>query len=188
MPLVPHAGPTGVELAKVARISTVLAWGCLGVAVLVPLVVASAWLFAPPETLNPALRAAGRGAHGDLSPWQRAAGLGLSLLHALLMSRALWLAQLCFRRFARGVFFDHRNVAGLRGFAGYAFASTLAAIVVAPLTGMLLGLARAPGQLTLSIGIESAQILGLLISGTVWVMAHVMARAVALADENAAFV
>lgn len=181
MPLAPHAGTAAAETAKVTRLCTVLAWGCLGVAVLVPLVVAAAWLFASPATLDPTLR-------GDLAWWQRAAGLGLSLLHALLMSRALWLAQLCFRRFARGVFFDQRNVVGLRGFAGYAFAATLAAIVAAPLTGMLLALSRQPGQLTLSIGIESAQLLGLLISGTVWVMAHVMARAVALADENATFV
>jgi len=79
-------------------------------------------------------------------------------------------------------------VADLRGFAGHAFASTLAAMVAAPVIGMLITLGRPAGQLTLSIGIESAQVLGLLISGTVWVMAHVMARAVALADENAAFV
>ncbi len=188
MPLVPYAGQAEVELAKVARISTLLAWGCLAAALAVPVVVAATWVFADPNTLDLALRSAGQGPRGELAWWQRSAGLVLSLVPALLMARALLMAQGCFRRFARGVFFDHHNVAGLRGFAGHAFASTVATMVVTPLLGMLVTLGRPAGQMTLSVGIDSGQIFGLLVCGTVWVMAHVMARAIALADENAAFV
>ncbi|MFX9696077.1 hypothetical protein ABTP07_19365, partial [Acinetobacter baumannii] len=88
----------------------------------VPLIVAASWAIAAPETIDLALRAGGQGPRGELGWWQRAAGLVLSLTPALLMSRALWQARRCFLRFARGLFFDQRNVANLRGFAGNAFA------------------------------------------------------------------
>lgn len=189
MPPIAHRAPPGEDAAKVVRISLTLSWACLGAAVLVPLIVALSWLLAAPDTLDAALRTtSGAGPRGDLAWWQRPAGLALSLIPALLMSRGLWQAQHCFRRFAGGVFFDHGNVADLRGFAGNAFAATVAAMVLTPVIGMLVTWGRPAGQLTLSIGFESAQLFGLLISGTVWVMAHVMVRAIALADENASFV
>jgi len=188
MPPIIAPSPSGADAAKVARMSLILSWACLGVALLVPLAVVLSWILATPETLDAALRTAGAGPRGGLAWWQRPAGLALSLIPALLMSRGLWRAQHCFRRFAGGVFFDHGNVADLRAFAGNAFAATIAGLVLKPVIGMLVTLGRPAGQLTLSIGLESAEVFSLLISGTVWVMAHVMARAIALADENASFV
>ncbi len=188
MPPVTFPAAPRADAAKITRISMILSWACLGVAVLVPLAVVLSWVLAAPETLDAALRATGPGPRGDLAWWQRAAGLVLSLIPALLMSRGLWRAQHCFHRFAGGVFFDHGNVADLRAFAGNAFAATIAGLVLKPVIAMLVTLGRPAGQLTLSIGLESAEVFGLLISGTVWVMAHVMAQAIALADENASFV
>ena len=75
----------------------------------------------------------------------------------------------------------------MRGFARAVFAAAVVGIVVPPLIGLMLTM-RVSTPAALSLTLSSHQVILLLFAGVVWQMASVLAKAVALADENAAFV
>jgi hypothetical protein len=179
-------------LPRIRRLSRLLSWCCLAAAVLLPSAVAWHWMTVPAEALAVQLGLPARTADGglllDLDGASRAVGLVLTLVPAGLMVAALASARRCFGLFAAGELFTPGTVAALRGFAAGCFASALAGLLLPTVLTVLLTLGNPPGQRHLAVSLGSGQLFVLLVAGLVWVMARVMAEAVALREENAQFV
>lgn len=165
-----------------------LAWLCLLLAIALPL--ATAWyLFdAWPQGLLRAL--------DPLRPKPSPMGLpigkqitaaALALLPVLAMSVALVRAYRCLSAFARGDCFTPEAVREMRAFAALVFVAGVAGALVPSAIVLLLTLGG-PGQATLALSIGTPHVFLLLFSAITWRIAAVLARAVALADENALFV
>jgi hypothetical protein len=114
--------------------------------------------------------------------------MAILALPVVLVSAALLAARRCCRCFAAGAYLTAPVVVALKVFARRLVLAALAG-VAAPTLAILLLTAGAPaGQRVLSITIDSQAVLGLLIGGTLWAIAAVMARAVSLAEDHAAIV
>ncbi|MBW8721411.1 MAG: hypothetical protein JF626_05855 [Polaromonas sp.] len=96
--------------------------------------------------------------------------------------------QCCFSGFSQAEYFSLRTVKYLRGFAAGIFASVVMGVVSSTLITVVLTAGAPVGQRALSLGFGSNELLTLLFAGMVWQIAAVMAKAVALAEENAQFV
>ncbi len=118
----------------------------------------------------------------------RLLGGALLLLPVAAMAYALLRARSCFLGFAREEYFTASTVLSLRSFAAGMAASQLLGVLVGPLSNLLLLWAEPPVKGQLEINISSQQLLFLLFAAMVWVMAGVMAKGRALAEENAQFV
>ena len=94
----------------------------------------------------------------------------------------------CFSGFSQAEYFSLRTVKYLRGFAAGIFASVVTGVLASTLVTVVLTMGAPAGQRALSLGLGSNELLTLLFAGMVWQIAAVMARAVALAEENAQFV
>ncbi|HYE00734.1 MAG TPA: DUF2975 domain-containing protein, partial [Alphaproteobacteria bacterium] len=66
--------------------------------------------------------------------------------------------------------------------------SVIAGLVLTPVASVALSLGLPPGQRHLVVGVDSHQLLGLVMAGLVWVVAAGLAEGMALAEENAQFV
>jgi len=97
-------------------------------------------------------------------------------------------AMRCFSGFSQAEYFSVRTVRYLRGFAAGVFASVVAGFLVSMLTSVLLTAGIPAGQRALAVSLGSNELLTLLFAGMVWQIAAVMAKAVAMAEENAQFV
>jgi hypothetical protein len=180
--------PTGPD---VQGISSVLAWACALLAVALPLAVAYHLLSTPVENLL--LRAglslqAAQAAAMDISLGQKCLAVLLGVLPVCCASYGLVCAMRCFSGFSQAEYFSLRTVKYLRGFAAGIFASVVMGVVTSMLITVVLTLGAPAGQRALSLGLGSNELLTLLFAGMVWQIAAVMARAVALAEENAQFV
>jgi hypothetical protein len=167
-----------------ARASRVLAAACLLLALILPIAtiygLSLSWPQALTATLSPA--------HAAAPPMPRlAAATVLALLPAALMAYALVIASKMFVSFSRGEYFTLNSVQRLRGFARAMCVAALAGIVVPLVIGWVLT-AGTPAATALSVALSSHQAILLMFACVVWQMASVLAKAVALADENAAFV
>lgn len=180
---------TTVGHRKLNTVSTVLAWICTVLALVLPLAVlagVASWIFgyaSPPGGPLPQALFSSQTSTG----LQMIAGL-LLLLPVAATSYSLWRARSCFQRFGRGEYFAPATVSGLRGFAAGMAAAQLLGILVQPTVGLLMMWAgpRIKGAVTLDLNAQ--HLLFFLFAGMVWVIAEVMTRAVTLAEENAQFV
>jgi hypothetical protein len=111
----------------------------------------------------------------------------LALLPMALMSYALVIASRTFVGFSHGEYFTLVSVQRLRGFARAVFAAAAVGIVVPSVIGLILTVGTS-APAALSLALSSHQVILLLFAGVVWQMASVLAKAVVIADENAAFV
>jgi hypothetical protein len=166
----------------VQGISSVLAWACALLAVALPLAVAYHLLSTPVDSLL--LRAglslqAAQAAAMDITLGQKCLAALLGVLPVCCASYGLVCAMRCFSGFSQAEYFSLRTVKYLRGFAAGIFASVVTVVLT---------LGAPAGQRALSLGLGSNELLTLLFAGMVWQIAAVMARAVALAEENAQFV
>ncbi|AWK87471.1 DUF2975 domain-containing protein [Azospirillum thermophilum] len=188
------ADPLGfqVPLARIRLVSRLMAAGCLAALVVTPLLVCWWWATADVADLYISVTQGSWPAPGrpypPLDPWQRAAGCLLTLIPVGVTMAGLVRARRCFALFADGVYFDLRVVAGLRGFAGLSALATALGFVVQAPASALLSLQNPAGERFVTLGIGSGQIYPLFFAGMVWLIAAVMAQAVAIARENAEFI
>lgn len=173
------------------RLNSAFAWVCALLAAALPLAVFYQLVTSPTEGLL--LRA---GVHVsalqasllEVELWQRMVVVALGMAPVCCASYGLVCAMRCFSGFSQAEYFSVRTVRYLRGFAAGIFASVVAGFLVSMLTSVLLTAGAPAGQRALAVSLGSNELLTLLFAGMVWQIAAVMARAVALAEENAQFV
>ncbi|WP_096697742.1 DUF2975 domain-containing protein [Polaromonas sp. AER18D-145] len=175
----------------VQRLNSAFAWVCALLAVALPLAVFYQLVTTPTEGL---LLRAGVQLSAlqlvmlDVELWQRVLAVVLGMVPVCCASYGLVCAMRCFSGFSQSEYFSLRNVRYLRGFAAGVFASVVAGFFGSMLISVVLTLGAPAGQRALSIGLGSNELMTLLFAGMVWQISAVMAKAVALAEENAQFV
>ncbi len=183
--------PTAKSGPDVQGISSVLALACALLAVALPLAVAYHLMSTPVETqlLRAGLSmSASQAAALDITLGQKLLAVLLGVLPVCCASYGLVCAMRCFSGFSQAEYFSLRTVKYLRGFAAGIFASVVMGVVSSTLITVVLTAGAPVGQRALSLGFGSNELLTLLFAGMVWQIAAVMAKAVALAEENAQFV
>ncbi|MES2947727.1 MAG: hypothetical protein V4858_04215 [Pseudomonadota bacterium] len=171
------------------RLSRLLAWACLALAVVLP-VAALAGLLQTSSVgmlVQMGIRLPS-GASLDSLPiaaWQHVLAVCTSLLPVVAVAYALLRAGQCFGGFVRGETISLATVRHLRGFAAGLLVSSIAGLLAPTAIAVLLTLYAPDGGRTLTLGLGSPQLLMLLFSGIVWQIGHAMTRAVELAEDNA---
>jgi hypothetical protein len=169
------------------RLSGPLGFGCLLVAVAMPLfAIGMAWF--TPETFLRGLNLVATLTAATLSTYQRVVLMVLALVPTLFESYGLLCARRCFQSFARQEYFNLAVVRGLRGFAAGMFLGVIAGLLAHPLTSLLLTLFEPPGKHTVTFGVDTEQLLRLLFAGILWQISAVVSKAISLAQENSQFV
>ncbi|MDI1239277.1 MAG: DUF2975 domain-containing protein [Polaromonas sp.] len=175
----------------VQRLNSAFAWVCALLAVALPLAVLYQLVTTSTEGLllrSGVSLTALQAAMLDVELWQRMLVVVLGMVPVCCASYGLVCAMRCFSGFSQSEYFSLRNVRYLRGFAAGVFASVVAGFFGAMAISVVLTLGAPAGQRALSLGLGSNELLTLLFAGMVWQIAAVMAKAVALAEENAQFV
>jgi Protein of unknown function (DUF2975) len=171
--------------------SRALAWFCLLLAAMLPLgslyYMSTHWPFALMAALGDAALPNRDAALFAATSRQLMIAAAVGMAPVALMSYAMTIAYRCFSGFARGEYFTHAAVRHLRGFARAMFGAALACLIVPPLVGLIITIGSS-GQASLVVSLGSQHLVLLVFAGVVWQMASVMAKAVALAEENAQFV
>jgi hypothetical protein len=171
--------------------SRVLAWFCLLLAGVLPLALliymSSNWPLALAAALGDAALPNRDATLSAASSSQLLIAGALCMAPVALMSFAMTIAYRCFSGFARGEYFTRAAVRHLRGFARAMFGAAVASFIVPPVVGLIMTVGGS-GQASLVISLGSQHLVLLVFAGVVWQMASVMARAVALAEENAQIV
>ncbi|MES2935420.1 MAG: DUF2975 domain-containing protein [Pseudomonadota bacterium] len=120
--------------------------------------------------------------------WQRGVSIVVSLIPVTCMSYGLFFARQIFLDFANNAYFNFKIVKSMRSFAAGVFTAAFSGLIVSPLIGVILTLQAPAGSHALALHVGSQELLGMLFGGIAWQIAHVMTKAVALAEENAQFV
>lgn len=176
---------------EVQRLNSAFAWVCALLAVALPLAVFYQLVTTPTEGL---LLRAGVQLSAlqlvllDVDLWQRVLAVMLGMVPVCCTSYGLVCAMRCFSGFSQAEYLSLRTVRYLRGFAAGIFASVVAGLFVAMLISLVLTAGAPAGQKALAFGLGGNELLTLLFAGMVWQISAVMAKAVALAEENARFV
>lgn len=173
---------------RIRRLSQLLAISCLLLIVALPIGVAVYWALTDAAILAVRANLPANAIQGSLLAWQRCVGALITEIPLALLMLGLWEARKCFKLFAVGQIFTAEAVLCLSRFAGWATAAVVAGIVAGTAISVLLTLNNPPGMRSLSVGIGSDQILMLLFSGMVWLMAAVIGQGQTLAEENATFI
>lgn len=174
------------------RLNQALAWACLALAIVLPLATFYGLWAASPETLLAQAGVQsppGAGAQAlFVAPWQRVLAVLIALLPVAGVAYGLVRASQCFAGFVRGAVFSLGAVQHLRGLAGGLLVAGLAGLLAPTLLGLLLTWGAPAGQHAVAVSLGSQQLLMLLFAGIVWQIAHVMASAREIADDNAQIV
>jgi hypothetical protein len=183
--------PAALSAPEVQRLNSAFAWACALLAVTLPLAVLYHLMSIP--TADLLLRAGVnlsvmQAQALEVSMLQRSLAVVLGMVPVVCASYGLVCAMRCFSGFSQGEYFSVRTVRYLRGFAAGVFASVVAGFFASMLISVLLTAGAPAGQRALAMGLGSNELLTLLFAGMVWQIAAVMAKAVALAEENAQFV
>lgn len=174
---------------SLVNLNQILAWACLVLAVLLPLAALYGLWAASPEALL-----AQAGVHlpqvvGTQAPpiatWQRVLAVVIGLLPMAGVAYGLVRAWQCFLGFSRGAVFSLGTVEHLRGFASGLLGSSVAGLLAPSLLSVLVTWGAAAGQRSLAVALGGQHLLMLLFAGIVWQIAHAMARAIEIADDNA---
>lgn len=182
----PRAGRPVTPRAPVAWLchlvrGATLAYAGVAVAVLIMAPIKPDWLFAE------AGRSIG-GAIADVPLNLRLAAelpVGAGVVASIVMM--LMLFRL-FGRLAAGDLFTPATTRLLRAAAGWALASLILDILARPIVSVILTLDRGPGQRLLVLGADTQDLVNLIFTGTMLIMAHVMTQAGRLADDSATIV
>jgi Protein of unknown function (DUF2975) len=181
----------GEERLGTRATSRVLAWFCLLLAAILPLVsliyMSSHWPLALVAALGDAALPNRDATLSAATSSQLLLAGAVGMAPVALMSYAMTIAYRCFSGFARGEYFTRAAVRHLRGFARAMFGVAVVGLIVPPLVGLIITVGGS-GQASLVISLGSQHLVLLVFAGVVWQMASVMAKAVALAEENAQFV
>lgn len=169
------------------RLSALLALICLAL-IVVSVVMTLLILVLLPEvaTERLSLPAADAAADPAFTVAQRVSIVVTGLVPLAFVIYALLRARDCFSRFSRGEFFTAEVVGSLRGFAAGIALWILTGWLSTPVLSLLLTLGEE--EKTLSIGFSLSGAMTLLFAAIVWQIAHIMRRAMEIADENAQFI
>jgi hypothetical protein len=184
-----ETSPAG--LAREQRLSALCANACGVIAVTIPAIVVLLWAVADWRTLALFGLVPSDIIHhlpGAPHPWQQLTGAAITLVPALIVSYGLLRARRSLSAYARGEFFNAAAPEGLRGYAAAFFWAAVASIVSVPVLSVAMTFANAPGTRELTLDLSGAQVLALLGSAIVWVIASVMVRASGIVREHATFV
>jgi hypothetical protein len=113
--------------------------------------------------------------------------VALALVPVALMALSLWHAHLCFIRFSFREYFSREAVLRMWKFALAMFLAAIACTVVPPLISVALTVGG-PQKASLVVSMGTQHLILFLFAGVVWQLASVLAKAAALAEENAQFV
>lgn len=179
--------PAGARTDRLSRLSGALAMLCLGVALLLPALMATYWWLTPAEGL---FRQAGLGlaAPADFGPAVRLAGFALAMIPLAALGLGLMSARRCFASFAAGRIFSVDAARGLRGFALWVGISALLKPIAGAALSLLLGAASPEPTRSLVLSIGSDTLLTLLFAAMVAIIGSVLAEAADIAAENEQFV
>lgn len=179
--------PDRTASPRLRRTGRWLAAFSLVVAVAIPLFTAGLWMLAPADEL---MRAAGlpfSGPH-EWPLWKRTAGLAITAAPLAALVFSLLGARRCFHELAAGRLVSADMARGLKAMAcGMALTAILRPVAAAA-ASVLASLSRPPGQRSLVINLSSDLLVLLVFAAAVFVVAHAMARATAIADDHAGFV
>lgn len=188
----PSISPGAFGASASPLVSSALSGICLLLALALPAFVLYYLTVSPAQVLGERL-----GIPASLTPtslpfqfaaWQRVAVVVLGALPVLCMAFGLTHARRCFQSFSRREYFTLGVVRGLRGLAVGVFLSSVSGLLAAPLLSMLVALSAPRAHRSITLGLDSTQLLTMLFAGLVWQISAVMAKAVALAEENSQFV
>lgn len=182
----PRAGRPVTPRAPVAWLchlvrGATLAYAAVAVAVLALAPIRPDWLFAE------AGRSIGTAA-ADVPLHLRLAAelpIGASVVASIIMMLLLFRL---FGRLAAGDLFTDATTRLLRAAAGWALTGLVLDILARPIVSVILTLDRGPGRHMLVLGIGTQDLVNVIFSGTMLIMAHVMAQAGRLADDSATIV
>lgn len=171
------------------RLSRLLAWACLALAVVLPVAALSGLVQTTPVgmliQMGIQLPSGASLESLPIAAWQHVLAVCISLLPVGAVAYALLRARQCFVGFVRGETFSLATVRHLRGFAAGLLVSSTGGLVAPTAIVWLLTLYAPAGGRVLTLSFGSQQLLMLLFSGIVWQMGHAMTRAVELAEDNA---
>ena len=176
---------------RMARFCNCFACLCMGFAVLWPGLTVHALLGASPGELLQRVGLAGSAqtwGGSTYTTWQHIKVLLVLTLPAALTGLALAQMGQGFRWLAHGEVYWLRAHAALRRFAGWTVLACLAGPLAGTLATVLLTLNHPSGQKQLALAVSSMQFQSLLMAALVWVFAHLLLRAHAIAEENRQFV
>ncbi len=119
---------------------------------------------------------------------QRLLGVALGLPPVLVMSYGLWHLDKMLINFQANAMFALATIRHLRSFAGATILSVFLGILELPMRGLFLGLLQDGKLGRLTLGVQSEELLLLLISGLFYLITRMMHESRRLAEENEAFV
>lgn len=123
-----------------------------------------------------------------LSEGQRAAGLSVSLIGALLQAVALWLLRQTFLEGARGEWFSLKAVRSFRRFAWLLLILVFVGIFQATAISVIASADNPPGEHSISIGVGSREMGALFNALLMLFVAQMFAAGREADEENAAFI
>ncbi len=179
--------PTGAAAPPTLSLSRVTASACLFLAVALPAFALYNSL-QNPQLLIENLHLAKPLPAQSLTLFQHAVIALLGTIPSLCQAYGFYSVRASFRSFAHRDYFTFPVVKGLRGFAAGLLFSIVAACLSTPLMSYLLTIDAGAGVHTITVGVGSEQVIGLIFAGIVWQIAGVMTSAVRIAEENSQFV
>lgn len=175
-------------MRRMQRNSRLMAWACVAIIVSFPIAHAAYWANASSADLAAQGSLPSLAIQQDLQIWQRlAAGATIGVPLALMLV-GVWQARCCFTHFACGLVFTAHVARYLRNAAGCMALAGVAAFACGAATSAILTWTNAPGTRRLSLAISSEHIFTLFFAALIWMMADVIAKGRALAEENERFV
>ena len=146
-------------------------------------------LILTPELATEGLGVAPAGDDPDavaFSLYQRIIVIAVGLIPVAFVTYALIRARRCFQSFRQADFFSAEVIGHLRAFAAGIALWVFAGWLSTPLMSVLLTIFEEEKRLTVEFGLNG--FMTLLFAGIVWLIADIMRRAAAIAEENAQFV
>ncbi len=168
------------------RTGRLLAAISLAVAVAVPLFTAGYWMLAPADEIT---RAAGLPLAGAAWPfWKRSLGLAITAAPLWALVWAILGARRCFDEMAAGRMVSPAMSRGLKAMAVGMALSTILRPLASAAASVLASSSQPPGARSVVLTLSSDFLVLLVFAAAVFVVAHAMERATAIADDHARFV
>jgi hypothetical protein len=147
-----------------------------------------AWIWLVPGHAHSQIKEAAEIDIDKLAPRTQVAGALWTLVPVAIWLLALYRLWQLFGEYALGRVFSHRALVSLRGFARCALATAFAEPVYGAVLSVIVTFDRKPGTRELNIAFSSNDYIMLLIGAVLLAVAHVMAEAARVAEDNAGFV
>ncbi len=181
-----------VDYVRLRRRAAVLAYLTRAVMVLLPIAVVLYGELASATDLLAIARVPGAAVvafdPSTVAPWQRHAGVAVTLVSVALLVTGLHHLGRCFGNFARGQALTRENARHFSRFGAWIAAAVVASFLSTPVLSVLFTLGMPAGQRQLAIGLDSNQLVALLVAGGAWIVGAIMAEGARAAEENAQFV